>query len=186
MGRRFMGEDDKPKTLVGISGEVRAVLQSDPPPTAYYPYWQRVPDAVALVIRTTGDPRSAAGFLRAALRERGSATADPGHPHHGRGDRWFSGAAQISVDADRGICRFRAAGGQPGHLRRCRLLRGPPPERNRHPNGARRAALRNCWAGDSPGYDAGCAWHGCRSHQPLCSSAGRFGACCSGFSRPIR
>lgn len=69
VGRRFMGEDDKPKTLVGISGEVRSALHSNPPPMAYYPYWQRVPDAVALVMQTTADPRSAAGFLRAALRD---------------------------------------------------------------------------------------------------------------------
>jgi putative ABC transport system permease protein len=68
VGRRFMGEDDKPKTLVGITGEVRAVLHRDPPPTAYYPYWQRVPDGVALVVRTTADPRGMANSLRAALR----------------------------------------------------------------------------------------------------------------------
>ncbi len=68
MGRRFMGEDDKLKTLVGIVADVRAVLHSDPPPTAYYPWWQRVPDGVALVIRTAGDPHAAAGALRTALR----------------------------------------------------------------------------------------------------------------------
>jgi hypothetical protein len=39
VGRRFMGEDDKPKILVGVVAEVRAVLQNDPPPMAYYPYW---------------------------------------------------------------------------------------------------------------------------------------------------
>jgi len=63
-----MGEDDKIKTLVGVVAEVRAVLQRDPPPTAYYPYWQRVPGEVALVVRTTADPHTAAGALRAALR----------------------------------------------------------------------------------------------------------------------
>ncbi len=68
VGRRFIGEDDKPKTLVGVVAEVRAVLHSDPPPTAYYPYWQRVPGGGALVVRTTGDPQTAAGALRAALR----------------------------------------------------------------------------------------------------------------------
>jgi putative ABC transport system permease protein len=67
VGRRFMGEDDKPKILVGVVGEVRAELSSDPPPTAYYPWWQRVPDDGALVLRTTGSPNSAAGALRAAL-----------------------------------------------------------------------------------------------------------------------
>ena len=68
VGRRFIGEDDKPKTLVGVVAEVRAVLHNDPPPTAYYPYWQRVPGDGALVVRTTADPRSVAGALRSALR----------------------------------------------------------------------------------------------------------------------
>lgn len=68
VGRRFMGEDDKPKTLVGVVGEVRAMLHSEAPPTAYYPYWQRVPGGVALVVRTSADPGAAAGALRAALR----------------------------------------------------------------------------------------------------------------------
>jgi predicted permease len=68
VGRRFIGEDDKPKTLVGVVAEVRAVLQNEPPPMAYYPYWQRVPGDVALVVRTVGDPRAAAGALSAALR----------------------------------------------------------------------------------------------------------------------
>jgi predicted permease len=68
VGRRFVGEDDKPKTLVGIVGEVRAVLQRDPPPMAYYPCWQRPPDGFALVIRTTANAHTAAGALRSALR----------------------------------------------------------------------------------------------------------------------
>jgi len=68
VGRRFMGEDDKIKTLVGIVAEVRAVLNSEPPPTAYYPYWQRPPDVASLVVRTTAGPHTAAGALRAALR----------------------------------------------------------------------------------------------------------------------
>ena len=51
-----MGEDDKIKTLVGIVAEVRATLEDDPPAHAYYPYWQRVPDGAALVVRTAGDP----------------------------------------------------------------------------------------------------------------------------------
>jgi predicted lysophospholipase L1 biosynthesis ABC-type transport system permease subunit len=63
-----MGEDDKPKILVGVVGEVRAELHNDPPPMAYYPYWQRVPGNVDLVVRTSGDPLAAAGAVRAALR----------------------------------------------------------------------------------------------------------------------
>jgi putative ABC transport system permease protein len=68
VGRIFIGEDDKPKLLVGIVDEVRAQLQSDPPPMAYYPYWQRAPDGGSLVVRTMADPRAIAGALRAALR----------------------------------------------------------------------------------------------------------------------
>jgi putative ABC transport system permease protein len=68
VGRSFMGEDDKVKTLVGIVADVRASLPSDPPPTAYYPYWQRVPSGAALVVRTTGDPKATGGAVRAALR----------------------------------------------------------------------------------------------------------------------
>jgi putative ABC transport system permease protein len=68
VGRRFIGEDDKPKTLVGVIGEVRAVLDRNPPATAYYPYWQRPPDDVALVVRTITDPLAASGDLRATVR----------------------------------------------------------------------------------------------------------------------
>jgi ABC-type antimicrobial peptide transport system permease subunit len=63
-----MGEDNKPKTLIGVAGEVRAVLDRDPPPMAYYPYWQRPPDDVSLVVRTTSLPQTAAAAVRAALR----------------------------------------------------------------------------------------------------------------------
>jgi len=68
VGRLFMGEDDKIKTLVGIVGDVRANLQGPPPATAYYPYWQRIPGEVAVAIRTTGDPHAAEAALRAAFR----------------------------------------------------------------------------------------------------------------------
>jgi putative ABC transport system permease protein len=68
IGRIFMGEDDKTKILVGVVAEVRAQLQSDPPPMAYYPYWQRPQDGGSLVVRADGDPRSIAGALRVALR----------------------------------------------------------------------------------------------------------------------
>src|SRR5437868_14118228 len=65
VGRRFMGEDDKPKTLVGVVAEVRAELHSDPPPTADYRYWQRPPGDGALVVRSTADPRAAAAAVPA-------------------------------------------------------------------------------------------------------------------------
>jgi ABC-type antimicrobial peptide transport system permease subunit len=72
-----MGEDDKVKTLVGIAADVRADLQKEPPPTAYYPYWQRPPDGVSLVVRTAADPRSATGAIRAALRSEDAQLAIP-------------------------------------------------------------------------------------------------------------
>jgi putative ABC transport system permease protein len=68
VGRRFIGEDDKPQTLVGVVDDVRASLHSDPPPTAYYPYWQRVPGGVHLVVRTSAESGAAASALRATLR----------------------------------------------------------------------------------------------------------------------
>jgi predicted permease len=67
VGRLFMGEDDTLKTLVGIVADVRASLPSEPPPIAYYPYWQRPPDAVSLVVRA-GDPHVIAAAVRAVLR----------------------------------------------------------------------------------------------------------------------
>ena len=145
VGRRFMGEDDKPKTLVGIVAEVRAALHSDPPPMAYYPYWQRVPDAVALVVRTTADPRSCRGRPSRRASRRRSATADPGQ--FARWKRWSIGSVaqrRFQLTLDGRLCRFRAAGGQPWDLWRRLLLGGSPPERNRHPDGARRADARNC------------------------------------------
>jgi putative ABC transport system permease protein len=75
VGRRFMGEDDKPKTLVGVVAEVRAVLDQDPPPTAYYPYWQRAPEGASFVVRTIAAPSAIVGAIRAALR-----TEDPQVP----------------------------------------------------------------------------------------------------------
>jgi putative ABC transport system permease protein len=67
LGRRFVGEDGTVQTLVGIVADVRAVLAMEPPPMVYYPWWQRVPGGFSVVVRTAGDPRAAAGALRAAL-----------------------------------------------------------------------------------------------------------------------
>ena len=68
VGRQFMGEDDQVKTLVGIVGDVRASLHDEPPPHAYYPYWQRVPGDVDVVVRTALGPQAVAGAIRAALQ----------------------------------------------------------------------------------------------------------------------
>ncbi|MGH9220448.1 MAG: FtsX-like permease family protein, partial [Vicinamibacterales bacterium] len=68
VGRQFMGEDDVVKTLVGIVSEVRASLHENPPPHAYYPYWQRVPGDVNIVVRSTSGPDTIAPPIRAILR----------------------------------------------------------------------------------------------------------------------
>jgi len=77
VGRTFMGEDDTLKTLVGIAAEVRAALHETPPPTAYYPYWQREPGGMALVVRTTNGPEPAVSLIRAAIREEDPQLAVP-------------------------------------------------------------------------------------------------------------
>jgi len=46
-------------------------LESDPPPMAYYPYWQRPPDAVSLVVRS------------AAIRQTVASLASPSVPNRG-------------------------------------------------------------------------------------------------------
>ena len=72
VGRQFMGEDDKLKTLVGIVTDVRATLPIAAPATAYYPYWQRVPGEATFVIRTADDPNGAIGLARDAVRHEDS------------------------------------------------------------------------------------------------------------------
>ena len=68
IGLQFMGEDDKIKTLVGTVAEVRANLADDPPPMAYYPYWQRMPAGATFVVRGTGDTGLVASAFRDILR----------------------------------------------------------------------------------------------------------------------
>jgi predicted permease len=67
VGREFIGEDDKPKLLVGIVSDVRATLQDTSPPHAYYPYWQRPPGDVAMVIRSDSSPDELARPIREAI-----------------------------------------------------------------------------------------------------------------------
>jgi putative ABC transport system permease protein len=64
VGRVFIGEDDKPKILVGIVADVRANLHDTSAAHAFYPYWQRPPGDVAMVIRS----RSSADVLAAPIR----------------------------------------------------------------------------------------------------------------------
>jgi predicted permease len=71
VGRTFVGEDDTLKTLVGIVADVRAALQADPPATAYYPFWQRVPDGVTLVVRAA-ESSAISAAIRDVLRNEDS------------------------------------------------------------------------------------------------------------------
>ena len=88
VGRQFMGEDDKVKTLVGIVADVRASLHDNPPPHAYYPYWQRVPGDVvhggADLLRSD----TMAAPIRAALRSEDPQPATRADPHHAGPGRW--------------------------------------------------------------------------------------------------
>ena len=68
VGRLFMGEDDELKTLVGIARDVRANIHDDQAAHAYYPYWQRVPGDVMMVVRTRSGPDVAAAPIRSVLR----------------------------------------------------------------------------------------------------------------------
>ena len=160
VGRRFMGEDDKVKTLVGIVAEVRAELHRDPPPMAYYPYWQRVPHGGALwfgplLIRLVLLSLFAPRF---ALRTHNCQSPD--HPLHGGNRRSLDCPAQIPVDPYDGVWRFGSPGGQSWNLWRCFLFRGPPPARDRHSDGARRAAFPTAWAGYPARYGGRRRWPG--------------------------
>src|SRR5262249_49702913 len=75
IGKRFLGGDEKLYTLIAVAGDTRASLHQEPSLMAYYPYWQRAPASIALVVRAASDPRALAGAVRAAVRD-----ADPEVP----------------------------------------------------------------------------------------------------------
>ena len=67
IGRRLGGDPDRSGEveIVGVVGDSRhADLRTEPPPTLYWPYRQRRPGAMAVVLRTAADSPA----LRAALR----------------------------------------------------------------------------------------------------------------------
>jgi predicted permease len=68
IGLTLLGGDLRPKRLVGIVSDVRAVLEDTPPPTAYYPYWQRVLTTMTLVVRTNEDTAAFVPALRSLIR----------------------------------------------------------------------------------------------------------------------
>jgi len=70
--------DDQPRTIVGVVGDVKRRLRSEPGPVIYVPYGQHldvyptygpwgVPVMKRLVIRTAADPLSLAGAVRTAM-----------------------------------------------------------------------------------------------------------------------
>jgi predicted permease len=73
VGRRLrIGEDSTPFVeVVAVVGDVRGVSLSQPPSlTVYVPYWRSLSSGdLSLVVKTAGDPRGAAGSLRAAIRQ---------------------------------------------------------------------------------------------------------------------
>ena len=72
VGKRLrIGEDSTPFVeVVGVVGDVHGVSLSRPPSlTVYVPYWRSLSSAdLSLVVKTAGDPRGAAGSLRAVIR----------------------------------------------------------------------------------------------------------------------
>jgi len=64
-------------TIVGVVGDVRGfALDEPPPPTMYWPVAQiRATPALAIVVRTQGDPASLTSAVRGAIAE-----VDPGQP----------------------------------------------------------------------------------------------------------
>jgi predicted permease len=71
MGKRYhLGDPSAPALeVIGVVGDVHAgSLQKQPNPTVYIPYWQRQRSLMSLIVRTSMDPASIAGGVRAEIR----------------------------------------------------------------------------------------------------------------------
>jgi putative ABC transport system permease protein len=68
VGRQFTRGDNSLYEVIGVAGDVRADPHKAPVAMIYRPYWDWAPRQVTLAVRAAGDPRSAAGTVRAALR----------------------------------------------------------------------------------------------------------------------
>ncbi len=68
VGRTF-GRGDMIYEVIGVAGDVRVEAHKAPVSMMYRPYWDKnwVPSRSILVARATGDPRSIAGAMRAAV-----------------------------------------------------------------------------------------------------------------------
>ncbi len=61
-------EDSEPFwEVVGVVGDARATIKSDPPLSVYVPYWKRIESSASLAIRTAQDPAAAASAVRNAI-----------------------------------------------------------------------------------------------------------------------
>ena len=64
-----VGADARPRTIVGVVGDVRAAgLESEPAPALYVSYYQNPWPTMSAVVRTASDPGSLAAAARAQVR----------------------------------------------------------------------------------------------------------------------
>lgn len=68
IGRRLERNPGDEFEVVGVAGDVRVAAHRAPVPTMYRPYWDWPPHRMVIAVRAVGDPRSAAGALRDAIR----------------------------------------------------------------------------------------------------------------------
>jgi putative ABC transport system permease protein len=68
IGRKFVYEDNEEHEVVGVAADVRAVTDRAAAPMLYVPYWDGFMDRAVIVANVPGDPLSAGGSLRAAIR----------------------------------------------------------------------------------------------------------------------
>ncbi len=67
VGRRFISNETT-REVIGVVGDVVAEPHKPAVAIVYRPYWDWAPGQVELVARASGDPRSIAGAMRAAVR----------------------------------------------------------------------------------------------------------------------
>jgi predicted permease len=72
IGKRFRltARPNQLVEIVGVAGDVRNMgLETNPSLTVYLPYWQGFLGTTSFVLRTTGDPATAASAVRAAIAD---------------------------------------------------------------------------------------------------------------------
>lgn len=69
IGRRLERWAGDEFEVIGVAGDVRPAPHRAPVPTMYRGYWDWPPRRMLVVVRTVGDPRAAAGMIRAAVRD---------------------------------------------------------------------------------------------------------------------